>query len=94
MLQNCHCLADAHAHHGLAPAARRSPPAPISAAPTISALRKIYEAFREALAAWREYERLRSSGLAHDAALRESLGIGPAQRACGTTKPLHFAGRA
>ena len=94
MLQNCHCLAGVQAHQSLAPAAGCSPPATISAWPTIAALRKIYGAFREALMACREYEQLRSSGIAHEAALRHSLGIGPAPRACGTTRPLHFAGRA
>jgi hypothetical protein len=62
--------------------------------PIVTALRKIYGAFGEALAACREYEQLRSSGLPHDAALKHSLGIGPARRACGTARPLHFAGRA
>ena len=62
--------------------------------PIVTALRKIYGAFGEALAACREYEQLRSSGLPHDAALRHSLGIGPSQRACRTARPLYFAGRA
>ncbi len=95
MLQNSHCLASFHetistrtwqvVAHGQSAA---------SSWPTVTALRKIYAAFGEALAACREYEQLRSSGLPHDAALRHSLGIGSAQRSCGTTRPLYFAGRA
>ena len=95
MLQNSHCLAsfhESHQHPHLA--GRCSRPSADSSSPTVTALRKIYAAFGEALAACREYEQLRSSGLPHDAALRHSLGIGSAQRSCGTTRPLYFAGRA
>jgi hypothetical protein len=90
MLQNSHCLASHHLHL----AGRCSQPSAASSWPTVAALRKIYGAFGEALAACREYEQLRSSGLSHEAALRDSLGIGPGQRSCGATGPLYFAGRA
>jgi hypothetical protein len=85
MLQNSHCLAG-HQHPHLA--GRCARPTAAASWPSVTALRKIYGAFGEALAACREYEQLRSSGLPHDAALRHSLGIGPAQRA-GTAKSLY-----
>ena len=95
MLQNCYCLASLEeAHHSPELAGRRPSPAPASQWQAVTALRKVWGAFGEGLAACREYEQLRSSGLAHEAALRHSLGIGPAQRACGTSGPLYFAGRA
>jgi hypothetical protein len=54
------------------------------------------EGWSEALAACRDYEQLRSRGVAHDAALRHALGAGPApaQHRCRSTHPLDFAGRA
>jgi hypothetical protein len=45
--------------------------------PAMSALRTIWGYLREGLAAHRDYERLRSRGVPHATALRESLGIGP-----------------
>jgi hypothetical protein len=90
MLQTSHCLATHHPH----PAGRCSPPATEGSGPAVTGLWKIFGAFGEALAACRQYEQLRSSGLAHDTALRESLDIGPSQRSCRTTRPLYFAGRA
>ena len=90
MLQNSHCLASHHPY----PAGRCSPPATAPSWPTVTGLWTIFGAFGEALAACRQYEHLRSSGLPHDTALRESLGIGPSQRTCGATRPLYFAGRA
>jgi hypothetical protein len=90
MLQNSHCLASHHPHL----AGRCSQPSAAASWPIVTALRKIYGAFGEALAACREYEQLRSSGLPHDAALKHSLGIGPSHRACRTARPLYFAGRA
>jgi hypothetical protein len=90
MLQNSHCLASHHPHL----AGRCSRPTAAASWPTVTGLWKIFGAFGEALAACREYEQLRSSGLPHDAALRHSLGIGSAQRSCGTTRPFYFADRA
>jgi hypothetical protein len=93
MLRNSHCLASFDETH-LHLAGHCSRQATASSRPTITALRKIYAAFGEALAACRQYEQLRSSGRPHDTALRESLGIGSSPRTCGTTRPLYFAGRA
>jgi len=90
MLQNSHCLAGHHPHL----AGRCSQSSAASSWPTVTALRKVYGAFGEALAACREYEQLRSGGLPHDTALRASLGIGASKKSCGTTRPLYFAGRA
>ena len=54
------------------------------------------EAMHEGLAAHRHYEELRSKGVAHDAALRQALAMGPAcaRPARGTITPLYFVGRA
>jgi hypothetical protein len=57
-------------------------------------LRTVWSAWRESLAAHRHYEQLRSRGLAHDAALREALALGPARDTRASAKPLHFVGRA
>jgi hypothetical protein len=38
-------------------------------------LRTIYDALREGLAAYRQYERLRSRRIPHDMAIRAALGI-------------------
>jgi len=61
-----------------------------------TSLRAALGAFREGLAAHRDYERLRSRGMSHDKALRESLSFGrrPHRHARGTAKPLYCAGRA
>jgi hypothetical protein len=62
----------------------------------VAALVAMGEALREGLAAYREYEELRSRGMPHDSALRAALGLGsnPQQRTDAAAKPLHFAGRA
>jgi hypothetical protein len=64
--------------------------------PPLMILRAMCEALHEGLALHREYEALRSRGVAHDAALRRALAIGaaPARRMSGTIAPLYFAGRA
>ena len=69
-------------------------PTVASCRPILTALRTIYDGFRESLAAYRQYEHLRSRGIPHDTALRAALGIGPSRVTCQTAKPLHFAGRA
>jgi hypothetical protein len=51
-------------------------------------------AFCEGLAAHREYEGLRSRGIAHERALREALGLGCSRLPRETVMPLYFAGRA
>jgi hypothetical protein len=64
--------------------------------PPLAILRAMCEALDEGLAIHREYEALRSKGVAHDAALRRALAIGaaPARQMSGTIAPLYFAGRA
>jgi hypothetical protein len=61
--------------------------------PIATAVRAVWSAWRESLAAHGDYERLRSRGLSHDAALREALALGPAKNTGASAKPLHFAGR-
>jgi hypothetical protein len=53
-------------------------------------------ALREGLAAARQYEQLRSSGIDHDRAVRAALGFGfiPSQAPRPSAKPLCFAGKA
>ena len=65
----------------------RPPPLPGRSSPRYG---KFTARSAKTLAAYREYEQLRSSGLPHDAALKHSLGIGPSQRACRTARPLYF----
>jgi hypothetical protein len=61
-----------------------------------TALRFAIDGWREALAACRDYEQLRSRGVPHELALREALGAGPApsQHRCRAAQPLYFAGKA
>jgi hypothetical protein len=96
MLRNCHYAPGfEHSHREASPAHRSTGPA--TATSSIAAmLRAIGEAWREGLAAHREYEHLRSRGTAHDSALRESLGLGrvPPQAPRNAAKPLCFAGKA
>jgi hypothetical protein len=69
---------------------------PTAAAPMVATLRAMGGALREGLAAARQYEQLRSSGVPHERAVREALGIGliPSQAPRERANPLHFAGRA
>jgi|SoiMethySBSTD1v2_1073268.scaffolds.fasta_scaffold519316_2 hypothetical protein len=57
-------------------------------------LQTAWSAWRESLAAQRDYERLRSRGHSHDAALRQAFAFGPAEHAHALVDRLHFAGRA
>jgi hypothetical protein len=57
-------------------------------------LQMVMDALRESFAAYREYERLRRRGVPHDAAIRESLGVGRAPAAPPTANPFCFVGRA
>ena len=61
-----------------------------------AALRMLCDAWRESLAAHRQYEHLRSRGHLHDAALRDALGVGQgrSEPTGKAAKPLCFAGRA
>jgi hypothetical protein len=54
----------------------------------------MWDAFCEGLAAHREYEALRSRGVAHGRALREALGLDCSRLPRETVTPLYFAGRA
>jgi hypothetical protein len=71
---------------------RLSPPA----RPPFTLLRMVCEALQESLAAHRHYEELRSKGIAHDSALRQSLALAPApsRSGCEALTPLWFAGKA
>ena len=64
--------------------------------PILTVLRAMWDAFRDGLAAHRQYESLRSKGIPHDTALREAIGIGitRSDRTRGVVKPLCFAGKA
>ena len=62
----------------------------------LAALRTVYDALCEGLAACRKYERLTSRGIPHDTAIRAALGVGH-RHSCGARKmavPLCFAGKA
>jgi hypothetical protein len=68
---------------------------PLAASPMVAMLHALWDAWSEALAARRQYEHLRSRGVLHDTALRESLGLG---RISGVAtphaaKPLYLAGK-
>lgn len=66
-----------------------------SASPRPNLMRAMFDSLRESFATCRHYEQLRSRGMAHETALREALGVGPARapaRRAATT--LCFAGRA
>ena len=71
-------------------------PSTASLSPTLTALRTMCAAWRESLAASRQYEQLRSSGMPHDAALRQALGMGlsPVRERREIPKALCFAGKA
>jgi hypothetical protein len=71
-----------------------SPPPPAASWPAVAAVRMMGAAFCEGLAAHREYEALRSRGMAHERALREALGLGCSRLPRETVTPLYFAGRA
>jgi hypothetical protein len=67
-----------------------------TAPPIATTRRAIADAWREALAACRQYEELRSSGVPHDRAIREALGLGliPSAAPRQAATSLYFAGRA
>jgi hypothetical protein len=67
-------------HQARTPTARSAqPPAASASWPIVSALRAMWDQLGEGLAAHRHYERLRSRGVPHATALRESLGMGSPQ---------------
>ena len=63
--------------------------------PLVTLLRTFCGALREALAASRQYEQLRTRGVPHDKAIREALGLGLSapQASRRRRDPLYFAGR-
>ena len=67
-----------------------------TAPPIATTLRAIADAWREGLAACRQYEELRSSGVPHDRAVREALGLGliPSEAPRQAAPSLYFAGQA
>jgi hypothetical protein len=86
---------DFHVSHREGNRAGCSPPPPAASAwLAVAAVRMMGEAFCEGLAAHREYEALRSRGIAHGRALREALGLGCSRLPSETVTPLCFAGRA
>jgi hypothetical protein len=96
MLRNCHYAPGFENSHREASPARRSPRPVAAAWPIAATLRAIVAAWHEGLDAHRAYEHLRSRGMTHDTALRESIGMGraPSQALRNAAKPLCFAGRA
>ena len=92
MLGSCHYLPDFdRSHHASRIGRTASAPGAMA-----SALRTAWEAWRDGLAAHRHYEHLRSRGVPHEAAIRESLGVGHGRSpaAYEAAKPLYFAGKA
>ena len=67
-----------------------------TAPPIATRLRAIADAWREGLAACRQYEELRSSGVPHERALRKALGLGlnPSEAPRQAATSLYFAGQA
>lgn len=61
----------------------------------VALLDVMWDAWSEALAGHRQYEHLRSRGVPHDTALRESLGLGHIPRAAtpDSAKLLYLAGK-
>lgn len=73
----------------------RSTP-PTADRPVTTTLRTLCEAWRESLAAHRQYEKLRSRGMPHDTALGEALGFGrsASRPARENAERLYFSGKA
>jgi hypothetical protein len=55
---------------------------------SVRTLATAFAALRVGLATSRRYQRLRSHGIGHDAAIRDAFDIGSAG-----SRPIHFAGR-
>ena len=79
-------------HHTTGLSASRAAP---TTWPIMAALRTSYDALRDGLVAYRQYEHLRSRGVSHDTAIRTALDIGPSpsRTTCRRAKPLGFAGK-
>src|SRR6266852_3394316 len=63
------------ARQDTAPAGHAAQRAACFAGPIVSTLRSMREAWREGLFAHRRYEHLKTTGIPHDTALRQALGI-------------------
>jgi hypothetical protein len=85
-------LDDIRRETGLAARPARQGTAP----PIATTLRAIADAWCEGLAACRQYEALRSSGVPHDRAVKEALGLGliSSEAPPQATPSLYFAGHA
>ena len=97
MLRSFHFAPDFDlTHRETNPTGRAAPPAAASAWATVTALWTMCDAFREGLAAYRQYEHLRSRGIPHDTAVSEALGFGlsPSQVTREAAECLNFAGKA
>jgi hypothetical protein len=83
-------------HQHTRPTGRSTRPIGASFRQAVTALRTTCDAWGESLAACRQYEHLRSSGIPHAKAVREALGLGPipSRTQHGAAKPLGFAGKA
>ncbi len=71
-------------------------PTAASSSPAATALRTMWDAWREGLAAYRRYEHLRSRGIPHETAVSEALSLGPTRSRVRREPagPLCFAGQA
>jgi hypothetical protein len=96
MLRTFHAADFDNIHSGTRPTGRSTRPIGASFRQAVTALRTTCDAWGESLAACRQYEHLRSSGIPHDTAVREALGLGPipSRGTRGAGKPLRFAGKA
>jgi hypothetical protein len=96
MLRTFHAPDFDNIHPETRPTGRSTRPIGASFRQALTALRTTCDAWGESLAACRQYEHLRSSGIPHDTAVREALGLGPipSRGTRGAGKPLRFAGKA
>jgi len=71
-------------------------PTAASSSPAATALRTMWDAWREGRAAYRRYEHLRSRGIPHETAVSEALSLGPTRSRVRREPagPLCFAGQA
>lgn len=71
-------------------------PTAASSSPAATALRTMWDAWCEGLAAYRRYEHLRSRGVPHETAISEALARGPTRWRVrrAPARPLCFAGKA
>jgi hypothetical protein len=96
MLRTFHTPDFDNIHPGTRPTGGSTRPIGASFRQAVTALRTTCDAWGESLAACRQYEHLRSTGIPHDTAVREALGLGPvpSRGTRGASKPPRFAGKA